>query len=66
MPKVWIEKILSEPELYLLRVDDDQVKYFEAIWEIPEGITYNAYLLKLSDAIVLFDTWKKNYTEEFI
>jgi len=66
MPKVWIEKILSEPELYLLRVDDDQVKYFEAIWEIPAGITYNAYLLKLSDANVLFDTWKKNYTEEFI
>ncbi|HIE58790.1 MAG TPA: FprA family A-type flavoprotein [Hydrogenothermaceae bacterium] len=66
MPKVWIEKILNEPELYLLRVDDDEVKYFEATWEIPEGITYNAYLLKLDNSVVLFDTWKKDYTEEFI
>ncbi len=66
MPKVWIEKILDEPELYLLRVDDYQIKYFEATWEIPEGITYNAYLLKLKDAVVLFDAWKKDYAKEFI
>ena len=66
MPKVWTERILDEPELYLLRVDDDQVKYFEATWEIPEGITYNAYLLKLDNAVVLFDAWKKDYAEEFI
>ncbi|ADT83327.1 FprA family A-type flavoprotein [Thermococcus barophilus] len=66
MPKVWIEKILDKPELYLLRVDDNQIKYFEATWEIPEGITYNAYLLKLENAVVLFDAWKKDYTKEFI
>jgi len=66
MPRVWIERILDEPELYLLRVDDDQIRYFEATWEIPEGITYNAYLLKLNDAVVLFDAWKKDYAEEFI
>ncbi|AHF79817.1 FprA family A-type flavoprotein [Thermococcus paralvinellae] len=66
MPRVWIEKILDEPELYLLRIDDDQIKYFEATWGIPEGITYNAYLLKLDGAVVLFDAWKKNYAKEFI
>ncbi|NJE07425.1 FprA family A-type flavoprotein [Thermococcus sp. M39] len=66
MPRVWIEKIIDEPELYLLRVDDDQIRYFEATWEISEGITYNAYLLKLDGAVVLFDGWKKNYAKEFI
>ena len=66
MPKVWIEKILAKPELYLLRVDDDRIRYFEATWEIPEGITYNAYLLKLENAVVLFDAWKKDYAKEFV
>ncbi len=53
-------------DLYLLRMDDTHVKYFEAVWEIPEGITYNAYLLKTDDGAVLFDTWKQNYEEEFV
>jgi len=52
--------------MYLLRIDDDEVKYFEALWSIPEGITYNAYLLKTSDGWVLFDTWKNSYCEEFV
>ncbi len=66
MPKVWIEKLLDEPELYLLRIDDDKIKYFEATWDIPEGITYNAYLMKTDSAVVLFDTWKKDYANEFL
>ncbi|USS41182.1 FprA family A-type flavoprotein [Thermococcus aggregans] len=66
MPKVWIEKLLDEPELYLLRIDDDQVKYFEATWDIPEGITYNAYLMKSDNVVVLFDAWKKDYADKFL
>lgn len=66
MPKVWIEKLLDEPELYLLRIDDDQVKYFEATWDIPEGITYNAYVMKTDSAVVLFDAWKKDYVDQFL
>ena len=66
MPKIWVEKILDEPELYILRIDDDRIKYFEATWDIPEGITYNAYLMKTGDAVVLFDAWKGEYTREFL
>lgn len=66
MPKVWIEKLTEDMELYLIRVDDDQIKYFEAAWDIPEGITYNSYLLKLNDAVVLFDTVKKDYEDLFM
>ncbi|MDK2949963.1 MAG: hypothetical protein PWQ26_630, partial [Thermotoga sp.] len=66
MPKVWTEKVFDDPEIYILRIDDDRIKYFEAVWEIPEGISYNAYLVKLGSANVLIDGWKRNYTEEFI
>ncbi len=53
-------------DFYVLRLDDTDTKYFEGIWEIPEGITYNSYLLTLPDKTVLFDGWKKDYSEEFI
>ncbi|WP_048147813.1 FprA family A-type flavoprotein [Palaeococcus ferrophilus] len=66
MPKVRVEKICSEPELYIIRVDDDRIGYFEATWDIPEGITYNAYIMKLDGAVVLFDVSKKEYTDLFM
>ena len=53
-------------KLYVLRVDDRYTKYFEALWEIPEGITYNAYLLKTEDGDVLFDTWKRQFSSTFL
>ncbi len=42
--------------LYLIRTIDRKLKYFEALWEVPEGMVYNAYLLKTSEGAVLFDT----------
>ncbi len=50
-----------QPGLYLLRVDDAYTRFFESLWEIPEGITYNAYLLKTSGGAVLFDGWKRPF-----
>ncbi len=52
--------------LYLIRTIDRKIKYFEALWEVPEGMVYNAYLLKTSEGAVLFDTTKANYTEPFL
>jgi flavorubredoxin len=51
-----------DPSFYVLRVDDEYAKFFEALWEIPEGITYNAYLLKTREGAVLFDGWKKPFS----
>ena len=47
-------------------MDDDQVRYFEALWKIEEGITYNAYLLMGSDDVILFDTWKRDYASDLL
>lgn len=66
MAKVWIERIFTDPEVYLLRIDDEKIKYFEASWDIPEGISYNAYLVKLNGANVLIDGWKENYSDDFL
>ncbi len=52
--------------LYLLRTADTQIKYFEALWKIPEGITYNAYLLKIDEGAVLFDGCKRSFDNEFV
>jgi flavorubredoxin len=66
MPGVRVEKLCTDPELYIIRVDDDRIRSFEAAWDIPEGITYNAYVMKLKDAVVLFDGSKEEYTEDFL
>ncbi len=55
-----------DEDFYLLRVNDRSTRFFEALWEIPEGITYNAYLLKTSGGAVLFDGWKKPYSSMLI
>ena len=64
MAEITVQEMAKD--LYLLKVADTHVRYFEAIWEIPEGITYNAYLLKTHEGAVLFDGWKKTYEKEFI
>lgn len=62
--KVHIDKVIEN--LYILRLDDDEVKYFEALWSIPEGITYNSYILVTDEGAVLFDSWKYIYAELFL
>ncbi len=55
-----------DEDLFLIRVNDYTIRYFEGLWEIPEGITYNAYVLKTDKGAVLFDTVKANYAEEYL
>ncbi len=47
----------------LLRLDDDRTRFFEAAWHIPEGVTYNAYLIDAPEGQVLVDTWKATYSD---
>ncbi len=54
MVGIFVDKVTES--LHVLRVDDIKVKFFEALWEIPEGITYNAYLLHTSEGAILFDS----------
>jgi len=62
--KTVVEEVVKD--FYILRLNDMDTSYFEAIWKIPEGITYNAFVLVTEEGAVLFDTWKYTYAEEFI
>ncbi|MGC8662037.1 MAG: FprA family A-type flavoprotein [Nitrososphaeria archaeon] len=50
----------------LIRLDDDRTRFFEAAWHIPEGITYNAYLMEAPEGSILVDTWKATHSELFM
>ncbi|MEM4551289.1 MAG: FprA family A-type flavoprotein [Thermosphaera sp.] len=54
-----------DDNLYLLQYRDVETKYFEGLWSIPEGVTYNSYILETNDGIVVFDTWKRSVGELF-
>ncbi len=55
-----------DDNLFLIRVNDRKTRYFEGLWEIPEGVTYNAYVLKTDEGAVLFDTVKADYAEDYL
>lgn len=52
--------------LALLRLSDDETRFFEGLWSIPEGVTYNAYILLSSEGLIIFDGWKRGFGELFI
>ncbi|MEM1866238.1 MAG: FprA family A-type flavoprotein, partial [Zestosphaera sp.] len=64
MELVEVKELLKD--LVVLRVFDRKIMYFESLWEIPEGITYNSYVLKTKEGSVLFDTVKHVFSEEYI
>uniref|UniRef100_A0A7C4HEB6 FprA family A-type flavoprotein n=1 Tax=Staphylothermus marinus TaxID=2280 RepID=A0A7C4HEB6_STAMA len=53
-------------ELYLIRVEDRSTNFFESLWEIPEGVTYNSYILFTDKGVVLFDTAKHMFAEQYV
>jgi len=63
-PRVRVEKI--SPSVYLIRIDDEKIRFFEALWEIPEGVTYNAYIVTGPERIVLIDTVKRGFEDIFL
>ncbi len=52
--------------VYLLRLDDKDTRFFEGIWPIPEGITYNAYIVTTSEGAILIDGWKREFSDAFL
>ena len=50
--------------IFWVGVNDSETDLFEALWPLPHGISYNAYLI-CDEKIALIDTVKKNFFEEF-
>lgn len=52
-------------DIFWLGVNDHETELFEAIWPLPEGISYNSYLI-IDEKITLIDTVKKSFVPEYL
>ena len=58
------EPLRVSPEVYWVGVNDSETKYFEGIWDMPDGISYNSYLVKGSEKTALIDSVLGKFEEE--
>ncbi len=52
--------------VYEIRVVDRSTRFFEGYWEIPEGVTYNSYVITTPEGAVVLDTVKAQYALEYL
>lgn len=53
-------------DFFWIGVNDYNLRVFDIVMETKFGTTYNSYLLKTDDAIVLFETVKVNFFDEYL
>ena len=51
--------------VYWVGVNDKETDIFESLWPLPNGISYNSYLI-VDEKVVLVDTVKITYHDDFI
>lgn len=51
-------------DIYWVGVNDTQTPLFEGLWNIPEGVSYNSYLIKGSQKTVLIDGVSEKKAQE--
>ncbi|MGM0410593.1 MAG: FprA family A-type flavoprotein [Bacillota bacterium] len=52
-------------DIYWVGVNDRETDLFEALWPLPEGISYNSYLI-IDEKTALIDTVKFDYHESYL
>nr|WP_072515094.1 FprA family A-type flavoprotein [Ndongobacter massiliensis] len=60
-----IRSVAINDFLSYIGVNDREVQLFESQWPLPDGVTYNSYLIR-SDKTALLDTVKVTRAEDFI
>ena len=61
-----IEIYKLSKNVYEIRVIDRSTRFFEGIWEIPEGVPYNSYIITAPEGAVVLDTVKAQYAGEYL
>ena len=51
--------------IYYVGVNDRQKVLFENLWPLPQGVSYNSYLI-MDDKTALIDTVDIGYSEQFL
>ena len=52
-------------DLYYIGVSDPDIRTFDIIMKTANGTTYNSYLLKTEDGIIILDTVKEEFQDDF-
>ena len=52
--------------VYYAGVNDRVTALFEGLWPIPEGVSYNSYIVKGENATALIDTVRIDEVREFL
>jgi flavorubredoxin len=53
-------------DVYWVGVNDTETRLFEGLWDIPEGVSYNSYLVMGSERTALIDSVKARFAEEHL
>ncbi len=59
------DAIKMKNDLYYIGVSDPDIRTFDIIMKTANGTTYNSYLLKTNEGVIIFDTVKEEFQEEF-
>lgn len=55
-----------QPGIYYTGVNDRVTALFEGLWPLPDGVSYNSYLVKGSEKTALIDTVRIDEVREFL
>ncbi len=59
-----VKPLVISPDVYWVGANDSNIQLFEGLWSIPEGVTYNSYLVKGSEKTALIDCVNKTKAAE--
>ena len=59
------EAIQIKKDLYYIGVSDPDIRTFDIIMKTANGTTYNSYLLKTDEGVIIFDTVKEEFEDIF-
>ncbi|MEA1916245.1 MAG: FprA family A-type flavoprotein [Campylobacterota bacterium] len=59
------DTIKISKDLYYIGVSDSEIRTFDIIMKTANGTTYNSYLLKTEEGVIILDTVKAEFQDEF-
>ena len=57
-------KIIND--IYYIGCDDHQIKLFEGQYNVPNGMSYNSYLIKSGDQVAILDCVDTNFVDQWL
>lgn len=63
---LFMESLKLKENLYYVGCIDHGLKVFDSVMPLPYGTSYNSYLLKTTEGVVLFEGSKAGFADEYI